>query len=78
MSRTEKRNGEQIYNIALSINLNPSEESMGFMTVGQVAACSEFSKATCKKYLDVMVKSGAMERAKIAGMGEIYRFVSGL
>lgn len=77
MSRTEQRNGEQIYKVALSINLKPESKSLGFMTVGQVAKCSQFSKATCKKYLDVMVEAGVMERASIGGVGDIYRFLGG-
>lgn len=77
MSRTEQRNGERVYNVALSINLKPDSEALGFMTVGQVARGSQFSKTTCKKYLDVMVKSGVMERASIDGVGDIYRFLGG-
>jgi len=75
MSRAELRNANRVFEAALSINLNPSVERAGFMTVGEVAKCAYMGKATAKKYMDALVVMGSMERVTVTKTIVIYRFV---
>lgn len=70
MSRTVRKNG-QLIEQSLKRLCHESEFAIAgkpFVSVGQVANDTGKSKPTCRKYLEMLVKSGCAEWLNLRGM----------
>lgn len=65
MSRTSKLVGDAVWNACTLVADSNRGAWHGYVTVGQVAECGEFTKQTTRKYMNILVEMGKLELAPL-------------
>jgi len=75
MTKTQRKNGQKVYDAAMHIAQVGQGVWKGFFFVADVAKWTGMSKPTCQKYLDMLVVSGHLSsHAKIERMPTMYKW----
>jgi len=69
MSGTSLAMGRQIEDFLKSVNAGVNRRDRTYLSVGDVAKANECSKATARKYMQMLVAAGVVECGDVRGRG---------